>query len=382
MRRTVLVTGAGGAGVTTVAAATALAAVRDGHRAVLLSQGRLPAVLDGVAGLTLVRVDPAAGFRAAVLAAQRHGGGALDLLGAQPLDEDELTELPGTAHLALLHALRTARERAGPGDVLVADLPPAPDGVALLGLPAQLARYLRRLLPPDRQAARALRPVLAQLAGVPMPAQWLYESAGRWQEALAAVREVLDDPGTSARLVVAPVPGAPAAVAESRAGLALHGTPLDAVIVNRMLPAGVADAYLDALRGEQRAVADELRAAPHGPPPLELPWLPAAPATPDDLAALGVPGPGAPPPGPAPRIADRRTEDGELVWRLPLPGAVRERVALVRRGDEVIVTAGPHRRALPLDGALSRCAVAGARLADGGLTVRFRPDPALWPEGS
>ncbi|NEA47357.1 ArsA-related P-loop ATPase, partial [Streptomyces sp. SID10815] len=92
-----------------------------------------------------------------------------DLLGAARLDTEELTPLPGAEELALLRALRDAAlsERF---DLLVVDLPPAPQALALLALPAELRRYLRRLLPPERQAARALRPVLGRLAGVPMPA--------------------------------------------------------------------------------------------------------------------------------------------------------------------------------------------------------------------
>ncbi|MGD9481952.1 ArsA-related P-loop ATPase [Streptomyces sp. TRM70308] len=383
MRRTVLVTGAGGAGRTTVAAATALAAADQGHRTLLLSAD--PAADAGTAhvpGLRCARVDSGARFRSAVLALQERCGAALDLLGARPLDDDELVEPPGARAVAVLHALHDAHAGAGePWDVLVADLPPVPDAVHLLALPEQLSRSLRRLLPPERQAARALRPLLAQLAGVPMPAEWLYDAAGRAETALAAAERVLRAPGTSAHLVLAAEPGAPRLLGETRAGLALHGVPLGGVTVNRLLPARSPDPYVRRLGAAQRAAADAVRVAAGGLPVRELPWLPEPPRTADGLRALEVCEPPLTGPAPGAVIEDRRAEDGMLAWRLPLPGAVKEHTALVRRGDEVVVTVGPHRRALPLDGALARCAVAGARLADGELTVRFRPDPALWPAG-
>ncbi|MYV67729.1 ArsA family ATPase, partial [Streptomyces sp. SID2131] len=78
-------------------------------------------------------------------------------------------------------------------------------------------------------------------------------------------------------------------------------------------------------------------------------------------------------------VEDRREADGVLVWHLPLPGAVKEELSLVRRGDELLLTAGPFRRNLPLPGALRRCTVTGAGLVDGDLRVRFTPDPGLWP---
>lgn len=75
-------------------------------------------------------------------------------------------------------------------------------------------------------------------------------------------------------------------------------------------------------------------------------------------------------------------DDGEgplYVWHLPLPGAVKEDVSLVRRGDELLVTVGPFRRIVPLHSVLRRCTVSGAGLTDGALRVRFTPDPELWP---
>ena len=61
-----------------------------------------------------------------------------------------------------------------------------------------------------------------------------------------------------------------------------------------------------------------------------------------------------------------------------LPLARLGEVDLARSGDELVVTAAGHRRLLVLPSALRRCAVAGARVRNGRLVVRFVPDPALW----
>ncbi|MFJ8307737.1 MULTISPECIES: ArsA-related P-loop ATPase [unclassified Streptomyces] len=375
--RTVLVTGPGGAGRTTVAAATALAAARRGTRVTLLTSDRVPGELGGV---TVRRIDSAAHFRTELLAFQDRAGTALDLLGASRLDAEELTELPGAEQLALLSALREAAAE-GPG-LLVVDLPPADRALAALALPEQLRRYLRRLLPPERQAARSLRPVLAQLAGVPMPAQWLYETAARWDLELAAVQAVVEDPGTTVRLVVEPGPAAADALRTARLGIALHGLALDAVVANRLLPAETPDPWLAGLVAQQRKHLDELTGEftavhevahlgrdPRGDDDLER--IDGGWCGPDDLDAA------------APRwtIEDRIAEDNVLVWRLVLPGAVKDGLALVRRGDELLLTVGPFRRIVPLPSALRRCTVTGAGLNDGVLDVRFAPDPELWPRG-
>ncbi|MEU0663059.1 MULTISPECIES: ArsA family ATPase [Streptomyces] len=374
--RTILVTGPGGAGRTTVAAATALGGARRGRRVLFLTgertlpDGWFDPSTDGGDPPVVRRVDSGAHFRAELLALQERAATALGMLGATPLAGEELTELPGSDRFALLGALREAA--AEDWDLLVVDMPPLLDAVAALALPEQLRRYLRRLLPPERQAARALRPMLAQLAGVPMPAEWLYEAAARRDAELAAVQALVEDPATTVRLVAEPGPAAARALRTARAGLALHRLAVEPVVANRMLPTESPDPWLAALAAQQQAHLKTLGEA-H-----ELPHLGHEPRSADDLARLEPP---AAPPAPAPEwtVEDRRDPDGVLVWRIALPGAAKPDLGLVRRGDELVLTSGPFRRAVPLPSALRRCTVSGAALDDGVLSVRFVPDPDVWP---
>ncbi|WP_330176224.1 ArsA family ATPase [Streptomyces sp. NBC_01498] len=396
--RTVLVTGPGGAGRTTVAAATALAAARRGGRTLLLSADPAgPGAVLGVTvpvavepaeaapGLWAARVDPADYVRAEFLTLQERAATALDMLGARRLDGEELTELPGSDQFALLQALR--RASAGDWDTLVVDLPPLRDALSVLALPERLRRLLARLLPAERQAARALRPMMAQLAGVPMPAGWLYGAAARRDEELAAVQALIGAPGTTVRLVAEPGPAAGDALRRARDGIGLYGLRVDALVANKVLPTESSDVWLATLAAQQQKCLDEW-GAEYGPawPLRPVRHLGRDPRGPHDLADLApdlVPDP-AGEPGTAVSadpwwVEDRREEDGLLVWALPLPGAVKADVGLVRRGDELLLTVGPFHRILPLPGALRRCTVTGAALTEGVLKVRFTPEPGLWP---
>ncbi|KOV50451.1 MULTISPECIES: ArsA family ATPase [Streptomyces] len=385
--RTIMITGPGGSGRTTVAAATALAAARQGIRTLLLGTDptdTLGAVLGAATGpapveiapdLTAWRPDPAAGFRDDLTALQDHATAALDLLGAPRLEPEELTPLPGAAELATLRALRDAA-LAETHDLLVVDLPPVPHALALLALPEELRRYLRRLLPSERQAARALRPVLGRLAGVPMPADWLYETAGRLDLDLAAAAAVVADRDTTVRLVAEPTPAGSDAVHTAVLGLALRGLRPDGLIANRVFPDGHEEGWLAGRIAQQRKAVDEW-GTPYDVH--TVPHLGHDPRGADDLAALGVPGVGAGPARVEWPVGDRLAEDGVLVWHIPLPGAVREELDLVRRGDELVVSAGRFRRIVPLPSALRRCTVEGAALREGELRIRFAPDPGLWP---
>ncbi|GGR72649.1 hypothetical protein GCM10010269_09560 [Streptomyces humidus] len=387
--RTLLITGPGGSGRTTVAAATAQRAAAEGARTLVLSADRTdtlgaalgvrtgPVPVSVAPRLTAWRPDAAAGFRDDLAGFQDRAATVLDLLGASRLDPEEVTPLPGAEELTLLRALRDAALADGGDrhDLLVVDLPPTPQALALLALPEELRRYLRRLLPPERQAARALRPMLGRLAGVPMPAEWLYDTTARWDVELAAVEAVLADRGTAVRLVAEPGPAGADAIRDARLGLALRALPVESLVANRVLPEDADDdGPLGRLVTQQRKTLQEW-----GGTARPVAHLGHDPRGSDDLAALAVPlvNPAASPvewP-----VADRLEQDGVLVWRIPLPGAVRDELDLIRRGDELVVTAGPFRRILPLPSVLRRCTVDGAALRDGELCVRFAPDPALWP---
>ncbi|MYS19706.1 arsenite efflux ATP-binding protein ArsA, partial [Streptomyces sp. DvalAA-14] len=281
----------------------------------------------------------------------------------------------------LLRALRRAEVTgdASPWELVVVDLPPVREAVALLALPEQLRRYLARLLPADRQAARALRPVLAQLAGVPMPAEWAYQAAARADRELGAVQAVVEDQDTAVLVVLEPGPAAERTLRTARTGLALYGHRLAAVAANRLLPTTGTDPFLTGLSGRQqehlKALAEQCAA--DGVPLLELPHLGREPRHPAELA-VAVPDTAARDREPW-TVDEQLAEEGHFLWTLPLPGADRENLDLVRRGDELVVDAGGFRRIVPLPSALRRCTVAGAALRDGGLRVRFTPDPDLWP---
>lgn len=387
--RTILITGPGGSGRTTLAAATALAAAREGTRTLVLSADRtdtLGAVL-GVAtgpapvavapGLTAWRPDATAGFRDDLTAFQERAANVLDLLGASRLDAEEVTPLPGAEELTLLRALRDAA-LAEAHDLLVVDLPPTPQALALLALPEELRRYLRRLLPPERQAARALRPVLGRLAGVPMPSEWLYETAARWDTELGAVEAVLADRDTVVRLIAEPGPTGADAVDSAGLALALRGLRADVLVANRVLPE--ANGWLAGLVAQQRKVLEEWQ----GPYDVRtVAHLGRDPRGTDDLAALAATG-ALHVNGRASTVewpvTDRLADDGVLVWHIPLPGAIRDDLDLIRRGDELVVAAGQFRRIVPLPSVLRRCTVEGAALREGELRIRFVPDPDLWPQ--
>jgi len=66
--------------------------------------------------------------------------------------------------------------------------------------------------------------------------------------------------------------------------------------------------------------------------------------------------------------------------RLTLPQLDPTGLALGRVDDDLVISAGGLRRRVRLASVLRRCTVLDAHLKGDELTVRFRPDPEVWPK--
>jgi arsenite-transporting ATPase len=213
-----------------------------------------------------------------------------------------------------------------------------------------------------------------------MPSDAVFDAVEGLHAELAGVRAVLADPErTSVRLMLTPEAVVVAEARRTLTTLSLYGYRTDAVIANRIFPAG--DPWRDAWAAAQAARLQEVEESFAPLPVLRIGFQPAEPVGLAALAEVGEQLYGDLDPAGLPTAADpldvRRTVDGFML-SLALPFARREEVGLTRRGDELAVTVGSFRRLLSLPSALRRCIVSGARLAGGRLEITFEPDPNVW----
>lgn len=390
--RVLLFTGKGGVGKTTTAAATAAVAAARGAKVLVLSADPAHSLADayGVAlGAEPVQLEPGLyGCQVDTQAAFERGwteiqGYLLELLargGAGPLAAEELTVLPVAEEvLALLEV--HAQVASGRWDLVVVDCAATGETLRLLALPEVLSWYVEKVFPAQRRVLRAARPLLGR--SMPLPGDGVLAAASQLLAQLAQVRELLTAPTTTVRLVLTPEAVVVAEARRTITSLALHGFRVDEVIANRVFPAST-DPFV---AGWVAAQAEQLAVVHRDLGALatvrELAYRPAEPVGAAALRALGeelyagasVAGE----PAEIDLVAVERTDE-EFVLVLPLPLAERSDLALARSGDDLVVTVGGTRRLVALPSVLTRCQVSGAALTDGRLQVRFRPDPARWPE--
>jgi arsenite-transporting ATPase len=395
--RIVLFTGKGGVGKTTTASATALRLADRGLKTLLLSTDIAHSLADALAvpltgeptevapSLWAVQIDTQGRFEAAWRDVQRFLVDMLAHSGVDPITADELTVLPGVDEVLALLAVRELAV-AGDWDVLVVDCAPTAETLRLLALPEALSWYLRKVFPAHRRLARGMRPIAAMLGrGDVIPPDNLFEALLRLNDELAAVRQLLGDPGvTSVRLVLTPESVVVAEARRTFTALSLYGYALDLVIANRVFPAGD-DEWRQGWARAQQAQLVGIRESFAGLPVRELGYRAGEPVGTDALREVAdalygeLPGEDPVPAGPAPELLRIDTVGDEFVLRMPLPLVSKSAVDVARAGDDLVLTVGGYRRVLTLPSVLRRCVVVAGEFDDGELRVRFAPDPALWP---
>ncbi len=407
MPRVVLVTGKGGVGKTTTAAAAAVAAARSGLRTLVLSTDAAHSLGDALElelataaswrdttavepGLHALAVGPHTEVEADWQVVRGYLLGVLGALGVDPVVADELSALPGAEEVLALVALAHQAE-SGDWDLVVVDCAPTAETLRLLALPEVLGWHLDRLLPAQRRLLTVLRPAASAASGVPLPGAEVVSVLVAWKELMGRVRALLTSPRASVRLVLTPER---VVVAESRrmlTSLSLHGYAVDAVVVNRLVPAPQAagDPWRDAWWQAQQEGMAVVRESFAGLPVLRAPHEAGEPTGTDALAGLAA-RTAADPGGPTVpdlladvAVARPRVEaDGDdFVLHLPLPLATAGQVALARREDDLVIEVADQRRVVTLPSVLRRCVVQDAQVGRGELRVRFERDAEVWAGG-
>jgi arsenite-transporting ATPase len=377
--RVLLFTGKGGVGKTTAAAATATLAARRGLKTLIVSTDTAHSLADALdvepgeiaPGLHLHQVDTQKSLERHWGELQQYARGVLSELGLDEITSEEITVLPGAEEvIALLELREHARE--GRWDVIVVDCAPTAETLRLLALPEALDWHVSKLMPVGRRLVRLVSPFVRSVAHVSAPGEEVMSAGERLHRGLMEVRELLTGEHASVRLVLTPESVVLAEARRTLTSLNLYGYRVDAVIANRVFPSGGADEWRAQWAAAQSRLLAEAEQS-FAPLPIHvIPYLPAEPVGKDALAEVGEAMYAGSDPFAAHDVEPPlRMNADELV--LALPGAVRGDVDLARKGDELIVTAGPYRRILALPAALARRKITGAALRDGVLRVGFSP---------
>jgi arsenite-transporting ATPase len=389
--RIILFAGKGGVGKTTIAAASAVEAARRGHRTLLLSVDIAHSLAD-VFDLERGLLDLSAGAPVQVAGRlwiqeidvheeiRRYWGeiysyvaAVLRTTGLGAIVAEELAILPGMDELVgLFYVNQYHRDRAY--DLLIIDCAPTGESLRVIAMPTALEWYMKKLFKLERNVARLVRPVVRPLSPIPVPEEHHFAAVDRMFQKLEGVDLLIHDPEiTTARLVTMPEKMVLKETQRAAPYFNLYGVHVDAIIMNRILPAGSLDPRFDAWRGVQQRYI-ELGHEYFAPLPiLEVPL-----SEREILGLAGLETLGSIYGERDPAEILYREEpfrfvaaDGRYRIHLRLPFARREEIDLFAVGDELVIKLGAIKRSIALPRSLAGRRPAAARQEGGELIVEF-----------
>ncbi len=388
--RTILYTGKGGVGKTSVAAASARLCAARGLRTIVLSTDPAHSLSDSLEAPlgpdpTVVETN----LWGQEVLAQREmeanwgkvQGWMVGLLadrGVMDIAAEELCVPPGTDELFSLLQIKRHHE-SGEFDVIVVDCAPTGETLRLLSFPEIAQWWLERVFPHERKLVSAARPLAKTFLDVDLPGEEVFAEVNDLVRNLIAMNEILRDrEWASIRLVMNADRMVVNEAQRTFTYLNLYGYLTDAVVVNRLFPDEVEGGYFGAWRQRQSQRLEEIEAGFAPVPVLRARYFDEEVVGATMLDRLGheLFGEGDPSDHLHTEIAQTfdQDESGRTRMRIKVPFAERSEVSLKKVGSELIVGAGRERRTIILPPALARRNPVGAKFTDGALEVSFDDD--------
>jgi len=388
--RLILMTGKGGVGKTSMAAATGLRCAELGYKTLVLSTDPAHSLADSFdmpLGHEAKPVcDKLYGAELDVLQELEQNWGTVkryitEVLQARGLDAvqaEELAILPGMDEIfGLVRVFRHHRE--GNYDVLIIDSAPTGTALRLLSIPEVSGWYMRRLYKPMEKVALYLRPLVEPLfrplVGFSLPDRELMNVPYEFYEKIEALGRILtDNTVTSVRLVTNPEKMVIKESLRAHAYLSLYNISVDLVIANRIIPPEVTDPYFTFWKENQQIYRREIIDNFSPLPVKEVPLYSREICGLETLEKLK-------------KYLYHDEDPAQVYYRhvtfevkpaqngftleLYLPGIPKEQIHLSKSGDELSIRIGNHRRNLVLPQVLATLQTTGAEINGDRLLIRF-----------
>jgi len=384
--RIILFTGKGGVGKTTISAATATLCARRGYRTLVISTDAAHSLSDSFEeplSNTPREIRPNL-FGQEINGqeqVERRWGEIKDYLvaffssqGIDSIEAEELSVFPGMEELFSLMEIRHYH-RTGEFEVIIVDCAPTGDTLRLLSAPEITDWYLKHIFPIGRTAAKAVRPVASRVLPFPFPEDNVFEAIKNISLSLAEMKEILEDnEQTTIRLIVNPEKMVIKEAQRAYMFFNLFGYSVDMVIVNRILPPEVKDAYFERWKELQRDYFQLVEESFHTLPIFSLPLYQKEIVGFQALEELAQTLYNQANPA---EIFCRRKPieveklDGSYTLSLHLPFIEKKDVQLSQKGEELLIKVGAFKRNILLPRLLLGREVKGAKLEGEKLRIFF-----------
>ncbi len=392
--RILLFSGKGGVGKTSLAAATGLQLSRLGYRTLVMSvdpahsladafdlevglfQGKTadPYTIDERLAIHEVNIQKE--IKRNWREISSYVISVLRTTGISDVEAEELAILPGMEELsAMMYVNQFRREQRY--DIIVLDCAPTAESMRFVSMPTTLEWYMKHIFPFQRGVLKAVRPIANRVSPVELPTDNYFANVQDLFGKLDGIGELLENPKiTSVRLVTNPERMVLRETQRAFVYFSLHGLAVDGVVVNRVIPQEVKDAYFQEWQSAQAKILEEIDAYFAPVPVKRVPLFTHEVLGRERLFELA-------------RALYTENEDPAVVTRteapftfakrngayeirLQLPFTAKGEVGLFKKGDELVVEIGTLRRHIGLPTSMAALSPSRARLENRVLTVEMK----------
>ncbi len=389
--RLILMTGKGGVGKTSVAAATGLRCAELGYRTLVLSTDPAHSLADSFdmemghdprevrPNLWGAELDALKELEGNWGAVKRYITQVLQARGMEGVQAEELAILPGMDEIFGLVRMKRHYDE-GIYDVLIIDSAPTGTALRLLSLPEVGGWYMRKFYKPLQAVSVALRPLVEPLfrpiAGFSLPNKEVMDAPYEFYEQIEALQKILmDNTVSSVRLVTNPEKMVIKESLRAHAYLSLYNVSTDLIIANRIIPATVTDPFFKTWKENQETYRQQIHENFHPLPVKEVPLYAEELCGLEALDRLKETLYGDEDPSQVYYQENtlRVVQEGNSLYSLELylPGIAKDQIQLNKTGDELNIRIGNHRRNMVLPQALAALQPTGAKMDEDYLKIKF-----------
>lgn len=296
--------------------------------------------------------------------------------GLESVEAEEMAIFPGMEELSAMMYVNQYRKSAE-FDVVVLDCAPTAESLRFISLPTTLDWYMKHIFGFQRSMLKAVRPIANRLSPVELPPDSYFRNVQSLFEKIEGIDLVLEDAAiTSGRLVTNPEKMVVRETQRAFVYFSLYGLTIDRIIVNRVIPSTVQDAFFDSWRAAQQQALPEIEQYFSPVPVRQVPLFPREVVGYERLREFALslyPGgedPSAITRTAAPYAFTKVGDHHEVV--LELPFAEKAEIGLFKKDDGLVVEIGTIRRHVGLPTTMAALQPVKARLDGRKLSVEMR----------
>jgi arsenite-transporting ATPase len=399
MKRIILVSGKGGVGKTTVAAATGLSSARRGYRTLVLSFDLAHSLSDSfdldenlfskskglpvkvLENLDIQEIDVQEELERHWKEIYRFSAALMVGGGLEEVMADEIAIMPGMEDIVALINLNTYAQN-NEYEVIILDSPPTSEALRFVSISTTLDWYVRKRLKTDRKLAKLARPLLKLMtdsASLFLPDDEYFTTLENIFNRMKGVDELLRDPSiTTVRLVTNAEKMVIRETQRAFMYFCMYGMTIDGVVINKIMPQDAT--YFSEWAQTQQDYVESITSYFEPVPVTKLLMFPKEVCGIERLEAFAEALHGG---DDATRIfvdlpsyGFKKTSDDEYRLEIALPFASKEEVDVLRKEDELVVRIGTFKRNIVLPRAIHAMETAGASMEGARLVIKFKKPTA------